>query len=124
MALLALVSGLVALDPRVDACGGCFSAATFTTTTATGSKTAQVLTDHRMVLSLSSERTTLWDQIRDAGSPDDFPWVLPVAPDADLEIGLADNAFVDAGSAQTGDADFDGGVRLYSGACAQRKPTV
>ena len=96
MALLALVSGLVALDPRVDACRGCFNAATFTTTPTPRAKTAQVVTDHRMVLSLSSERTTLWDQIRYAGSPDDFVWVLPIAPDADLEIGLADNAFVDA----------------------------
>lgn len=49
-----------------------------------------------MVLALSQRQTTLWDQIRYTGAPEDFVWVLPVANAATLQIGLADNAFVDA----------------------------
>lgn len=49
-----------------------------------------------MVLSLSQRQTTLWDQIRYTGAPEDFVWVLPVADAGTLQIGLADNAFVDA----------------------------
>lgn len=49
-----------------------------------------------MVLALSQRQTTLWDQIRYTGAPEDFVWVLPVADAGTLQIGLADNAFVDA----------------------------
>ena len=89
--LLVFVSALTAVTPPAAACGGCFTAVT-----TDASKSAQVVTDHRMVLALSAERSTLWDQIRYAGSPEDFVWVLPIAPDADVEIGVADNAFMEA----------------------------
>ena len=45
-----------------------------------------------MVVSLSPEKSILWDQIRYTGDPEDFVWVLPVpSPDAAVEI--ADDLF-------------------------------
>ncbi|MFO0625120.1 MAG: DUF2330 domain-containing protein [Polyangiales bacterium] len=80
------------LSPRVgDACGGCFYP-----TVVGGEKTAQVVTDHRMVLSLSAQQTTLWDQIRYAGQADAFLWVLPIPRGVPVRVGLGDNAFVNA----------------------------
>lgn len=73
------------------ACGGCFTAATID-----GRKNVQVVTDHRMVLALAAEQTTLWDQIRYAGAPEDFVWVLPIPRGVPVRMGLGDNAFVDA----------------------------
>jgi hypothetical protein len=49
-----------------------------------------------MVLSISATRSTLWDQIRYSGDPSQFIWVLPIRSARDVEVGLADNAFVDA----------------------------
>jgi hypothetical protein len=72
------------------ACGGCFSPPP------PSPERSQVVTDHRMVLSLSERETTLWDQIRYAGSPDEFVWVLPIADAATARIGLADDNFVEA----------------------------
>lgn len=94
---LGVLAGLAA-PRRASACGGCFHQEdpVVTTGTATGRKTAQVVTDHRMVLAMSSTRTTLWDQIRYSGEPDDFIWVLPVPHGVALDLGLGDNAFVDA----------------------------
>jgi hypothetical protein len=37
-----------------------------------------VVTDHRMIFSVSPTQTTLYDQIRYSGSPSDFAWVLPI----------------------------------------------
>jgi len=71
--------------PRVaSACGGCFAP--------TG--TPNIVTAHRMAVSLSASETTLWDQIQYAGQPEDFVWVLPVS--AGVEVELADNAFFEA----------------------------
>jgi hypothetical protein len=79
--------GLVALaffDSRpASACGGCFGP--------NGQPT--VVTAHRMAMSLSADRTILWDQFEYAGSPEDFVWVLPVRGDQDVVVELADNAF-------------------------------
>ncbi len=44
-----------------------------------------MVTGHRMALSISNERTVLWDQIQYSGDPEDFAWVLPVGPGAVLE---------------------------------------
>jgi len=46
-----------------------------------------------MVVSISDQETTLWDQFEYAGDPEDFVWVLPVAEGEGVEIGLADQAF-------------------------------
>jgi MYXO-CTERM domain-containing protein len=45
-----------------------------------------VVTDHRMVFSISPAQTVLWDQIRYSGNPSDFAWVLPVKPGARIEL--------------------------------------
>ncbi|MEZ4390526.1 MAG: DUF2330 domain-containing protein [Polyangiales bacterium] len=90
--LLGLLSlALVARGNVADACGGCFASVSVD-----GSKSVQVVTDHRMVLALASEETTLWDQIRYAGSPEGFVWVLPVPHGVPIRMGLGDNAFVNA----------------------------
>lgn len=65
-------------ERRADACGGCF-APTDTVTT---------VDSHRMVVSLSPQRSILWDQISYSGDPKDFVWVLPV-PSADTTIEVA-----------------------------------
>src|SRR5215831_20271658 len=52
------------------ACCGCFHE--------TASQNATVVTDHRMVFSVSPTQTTLYDQIQYSGSPTSFAWVLPV----------------------------------------------
>jgi hypothetical protein len=60
------------------ACGGCFLPQTETQTT--------VVTGHRMAFAISPTHTVLWDQIKYAGSPKEFAWVLPVRGGAVLEI--------------------------------------
>lgn len=69
------------------ACGGCF-----VPPTPTGTPSA--VTGHRMAVALSPRGTTLWDQIQYSGAPEDFVWVLPVSPSA--EVQLAENAFFEA----------------------------
>ncbi len=68
-----------ALLPTTDAraCGGCFVPPQSEST---------VVTAHRMALSISKTQTVLWDQIRYAGNPKDFSWVLPVLPGAKVEL--------------------------------------
>ncbi len=69
----ALVGGvaLVAATARDShACGGCFVRPT--------SQSGTVVTDHRMIFSVSPTQTTLYDQIQYSGSPSDFGWVLPI----------------------------------------------
>ncbi len=78
-----------------QACGGCFHEPT-----PVGQQDqATVVTGHRMALSVSTERTVLWDQIQYAGKPQDFAWVLPIKPGAYLE--LASDAFFEALDAAT-----------------------
>jgi hypothetical protein len=68
----ALVTGTFAMELATErearACGGCFAPAENNT----------VVTDHRMILSISPQQTTLYDQIRYQGSPSSFAWVLPI----------------------------------------------
>jgi hypothetical protein len=55
---------LVAIGERdAAACGGCFGPPT---------EKNDVVTDHRMVLSVSPQQTTLYDQIRYSGQPSAF----------------------------------------------------
>ena len=84
LALFVLTAIPFALPRLAAACGGCFAP--------TG--TPNIVTAHRMAVSLSATETTLWDQIQYAGAPADFVWVLPVAPG--VEVQLADNAFFEA----------------------------
>src|SRR5207244_9692478 len=75
------VSAVVAFVPRdARACGGCFAPPT---------ENDSVVTVHRMVLSVSSKQTTLWDQIRYTGAPSSFAWVLPVSDSKVATFGLS-----------------------------------
>jgi hypothetical protein len=69
-----------------EACGGCFAPP----------NAVQVVTDHRMVLSLSATRTVLWDQFRYSGRPADFSWILPIRSGPDVRIEVGDNRFLQA----------------------------
>jgi Uncharacterized protein conserved in bacteria (DUF2330) len=64
--------GLVSMAVTADdarACGGCFHAPT---------QDGDVITDHRMIFSVSPEQTTLYDEIEYQGDPQSFAWVLPI----------------------------------------------
>lgn len=87
LACITAIAGVLA-PQTASACGGCFAPPP----PPTGMPT--VVTRHQMVVSLSMEETTLWDQIEYAGDPEDFVWVLPVRDGAPVE--LADNAFFEA----------------------------
>src|SRR5689334_22322053 len=91
---LTLVSCVVAVSHSTDAqaCGGCFHTA--------AESEISVVTGHRMALSISPERTVLWDQIEYSGEPTDFAWVLPVGPGAYIEE--ANDAWFEALEAVTG----------------------
>jgi len=67
MSTLAFAAVLTAPRPA-RACGGCFSPPDNPT----------VVTDHRMVLTISQQQTTLYDQIEYSGAPASFAWVLPI----------------------------------------------
>jgi hypothetical protein len=84
--MLGLAGGLVVTLAAGDAsaCGGCFAPP----------QTVQVVTDHRMVLSLSTTQTTLWDQFRYAGRAEDFSWILPIRYTDRTRVQVADNAFL------------------------------
>ena len=75
--LVALATALPSSDAR--ACGGCFHEATQGQIT--------VVTGHRMAFAISTTHTVLWDQIKYAGAPSEFAWVLPVKKGAVLELG-------------------------------------
>ncbi len=81
-------AGLLALaaPTDADACGGCFAPP----------QTVQVVTDHRMVLALSPDRTTLWDQFRFTGRAEDFSWILPIRNGPGVIIEEADVTFLSA----------------------------
>lgn len=82
-----LVSLGLTLSPLVaDACGGCFSPPTL----------PQVVTEHRMVLSVSAEETTLWDQFRFSGRPEEFSWILPIRFTDAVRVSVGSDAFVAA----------------------------
>src|SRR5262245_49362832 len=92
---LALVSAALAFSAfsmsssDAGACGGCFS----------GGGESTLVTAHRMALSVSLDRTVLWDQIQYQGNPEEFAWVLPVKPGA--RVDLASDAFFEALDAAT-----------------------
>ena len=87
-----LAVAAVALVPAdAHACGGCFHPPPPPDQPA---QSTTVVTDHRMVLSLGTSTTTLWDQIEYAGDPSDFAWVLPTR--GTVKVGVGTNAFIDA----------------------------
>lgn len=78
------VAALAGAPSEVSACGGCFS----------GPQTVQVVTDHRMVLSISGTQTTLWDQFQYTGQPADFSWILPIRYTERSNVAIADDGFM------------------------------
>jgi len=82
---LAFAFAVTLATPVADACGGCFHPPM---------SAAQVVTDHRMVLSLSTTRTTLWDQFQYAGRAAEFSWILPIRYTERTQVQLASDDFV------------------------------
>ena len=84
---LSLTTSALALLAERDAaaCGGCFHPPT---------QTASDITDERMLLSASTTQSTLYDQIRYAGSPSSFAWVLPIH--GTVDVGLSADALFDS----------------------------
>jgi hypothetical protein len=130
--------GLVSMAMTADdarACGGCFHGPT---------QNGDVITDHRMIFSVTPEQTTLYDEIEYQGSPAGFAWVLPIH--GQVQVGLSSDAVfaaldsvtqttiqspnppscpscscgdfgaagADAGSAQSGSSSGGGGVNVIS----------
>ncbi|MFI5297052.1 MAG: DUF2330 domain-containing protein [Polyangiales bacterium] len=86
LGLAVAVSALSVATPRdASACGGCFHPPT---------QTASDITDERMLLSVSPTQTTLYDQIRYAGSPSSFAWVLPIH--GIVQVGLSADVLFDS----------------------------
>jgi MYXO-CTERM domain-containing protein len=77
-AALAAVGVLEVHD--ASACGGCFVSQTENTQ----------VTGHKMILSVSQQQTTLYDQISYSGDPASFAWILPIKGLA--TIGLSSDA--------------------------------
>ncbi len=113
----ALLTSLSLVSSDAHACGGCFHGEPVP-----GATQSTVVTGHRMAVSISMDRTVLWDQISYAGDPEEFAWVLPVKAGAKLE--LANDAFFEALDAATSAAvgspqitcndDFGGGDGSFS----------
>ncbi len=81
-AFLSALGTDAAFAPRAEACGGCF----------VPTERPSVVTDHRMILTVYQNESTLYDQIKYSGSPQSFAWVLPIVGTA--EVGLsADTVF-------------------------------
>ena len=76
----AFAAGALVMVAAGDAspCGGCFIRPS--------SQSGTVVTDHRMVFSVSPTQTTLYDQIEYTGSPADFAWVLPIVGQVGLGV--------------------------------------
>jgi hypothetical protein len=77
------------------ACGGCFGPTTITS----GSQDFADVTDERMLLSVSQDQTTLYDQIEYAGNPASFAWVLPIK--GTVDVGLSADVLFDSIDALT-----------------------
>lgn len=88
--LMVSITAAAAAGARdADACGGCFTGETETT----------VVTGHKMILSVSQQQTTLYDQIVYSGSPSSFAWILPIKGLA--TVGLSSDALFQVLDQQT-----------------------
>ncbi len=75
--------GLVA-ERDASACGGCFHPPTPPT------QPASDITDERMLLAVSQQQSSLYDQIIYSGSPSSFAWVLPIHGVVDVGLSADD----------------------------------
>jgi hypothetical protein len=76
--------GLV-VEGDAAACGGCFHPPT---------QTVADITDERMLLSVSTTQSTLYDQLEYTGSPSSFAWVLPIH--GTVDVGLSADVLFDS----------------------------
>jgi hypothetical protein len=70
---------------QASACGGCFHPPTQNVTD---------ITDERMLLAVSAQQSTLYDQIQYSGSPSSFAWVLPIH--GTVTVGLSADILFDS----------------------------
>ncbi len=77
---IGLVSPVLFAMDDAKACGGCFVQQSENT----------LVSGHRMILSVSANQTTLWDQITYDGAPESFAWVLPIK--GTVDVGLSSDA--------------------------------
>jgi Uncharacterized protein conserved in bacteria (DUF2330) len=77
-------------EREARACGGCFHPP---------AQVASDITDERMLLSVSQTQTTLFDQIKYAGNPATFAWVLPIK--GTVDVGLSADVMFDSIDALT-----------------------
>jgi len=87
LALCAVPALAVVGERSASACGGCFGPPPSPT------ESEDTVTAHRMVLSVSPQQTTLYDEIQYSGSPSSFAWVLPIA--GQVTIGISADAVFD-----------------------------
>jgi MYXO-CTERM domain-containing protein len=60
---------------------------------------APIVTDHRMIVSVGRDESTLYDEVRYQGSPESFAWVLPISGEA--KVGLSAEVLFSALDART-----------------------
>ncbi|MGH7284608.1 MAG: DUF2330 domain-containing protein [Polyangiaceae bacterium] len=84
---MAMTAGTMALGYGRDAraCGGCFHPPT---------ENVSDITDERMMLAVSPQQSTLYDQIRYSGNPASFAWVLPIH--GTVDVGLSADVMFDS----------------------------
>ena len=81
VATAAALTSTYATERDALACGGCFSPPPSPTESPT------IVTDHRMILTIAKDQSTLYDQIKYQGSPSAFAWVLPIS--GTVTVGLS-----------------------------------
>lgn len=77
---LGMIVGAAALGAapaEARACGGCF----------VPTDNPTVVTDHRMIMTIAKDESTLYDQIKYSGDPSSFAWVLPYS--GEIKVGLS-----------------------------------
>ncbi|CAN5704885.1 hypothetical protein BH09MYX1_BH09MYX1_23800 [soil metagenome] len=91
LAMLTLVATAAVFQARdALACGGCFH---------DPNENVSVVTDHRMIFSISKDQTTLYDEMRYSGDPASFAWVLPIR--GKVSVGLSADVLFSALDSRT-----------------------
>jgi hypothetical protein len=90
---LAVAALTLAGDREAAACGGCFHPPP------PPNQTSSDITDERMLLSVSTLQSTLYDQILYSGNPTSFAWVLPIV--GTVDVGLSADVLFDSMDALT-----------------------
>jgi hypothetical protein len=72
LGLAAAVAMSVGVERDALACGGCL------TPPPPQGEVESVITDEKMIFSISKDQTTLYDEIEYSGAPSSFAWVLPI----------------------------------------------